>query len=185
MRTTSFLHDLTTRVNALVATISTDLAPLDAPQLNYKPTPTQWSMLECLEHLNRYGRYYLPRLTRALARPSAPAAAFDHSWLGRRAIAAVEPANRKPQQTLARMNPNQSQLDASTVQEFLAQQQTLLGLLRQAPAADLKRKSIAVEFFRLLRLSSGDTLAFLVAHQERHVQQAGRVGQALRPSTPA
>jgi hypothetical protein len=30
--------------------------------LNYKPQEDQWSMLECLQHLNFYGDFYIPEI---------------------------------------------------------------------------------------------------------------------------
>ena len=180
MNASTFLQDLHGRVQLLHATVGTSFAPLETALLNYKPAPERWSILECLEHLNRYSRYYHTQLARALEQPSSPRAEFSHSWLGRKSIDAVRPENRKAQKTLARMNPNQSQLDAATVAEFLDHQTQLLRLLTRAQAANLNRKVVAVEFFRLLKLSLGDALEFLVAHQERHVQQAARVPLELR-----
>ena len=181
MDATTFLQNLQYRTQQLRTTVSTDFAPLEPTLLNFKPGPDSWSILECLEHLNRYSRYYNARLTRALASPATrPAQEFNYSWLGRKSIEAVRPENRKPQKTLGRMNPNHSQLTKVTVEEFLQHQTELLALLIQAQAAELNRKAIPVEFFRLLRLSLGDTLEFVVAHQERHVQQAERVRQQLR-----
>ncbi|SHJ35210.1 DinB superfamily protein [Hymenobacter daecheongensis DSM 21074] len=180
MNSRAFLEALHGRVQALHTTVSTDFAPLEAALLNVKPSPTSWSILECLEHLNRYARYYLPQLAKALAQPAGPAPTdFSHSWLGRKSIEAVRPENQKKQKTLARMNPNQSQLSPATIAEFLAHQQQLLALLAQAKTTDLSRKAIPVEFFRLLKLSIGDALEFVVAHQERHVLQAERVRQQL------
>ena len=180
MNARTFLHALHQRVQRLHATVSTDFAPLAAALLNFKPGPDHWSILECLEHLNRYSRFYNAQLSKALARPATdPPAEFRFSWLGRQSIETVRPENRKLHKTLGRMNPNHSQLDQATVREFLAHQAELLDLLTRAQQADLSRKAIPVEFFRLLKLSIGDALEFVVAHQERHVQQAERVRQQL------
>ncbi|GAA3935144.1 DinB family protein [Hymenobacter algoricola] len=181
MNVTTFLETLHGRVQHLHTTVSTDFAPLEAALLNFKPSPESWSMLECLEHLNRYSRYYNERLAQALAQPaSRPSRAVSHSWLGKKSIATVRPENRKKQRTLARMNPNRSQLGKAVVEEFLQHQRQLLALLTSAKKADLNQKAIPVEFFRLLKLTIGDALEFVVAHQERHVQQAARVRQQLR-----
>jgi hypothetical protein len=181
MNANDFLSALHQRVQRLESTVSTSFAPLEEALLNFKPGPNSWSILECLEHLNRYSRYYHPQLARALAQPATtPSAEFEFSWLGRKSIETVRPQNRQRHKTLARMNPNQSRLDQTTVTEFLAHQAEMLDLLSRAQSANLARKAIPVEFFRLLRLSIGDALEFVVAHQERHVQQAERVRQQLR-----
>ncbi|GAA4003568.1 hypothetical protein GCM10022408_13940 [Hymenobacter fastidiosus] len=71
MNATTFLETLHSRVQQQHTTVSADFAPLEATLLNFKPGPESWSILECLEHLNRYSRYYNERLAQALARPAA------------------------------------------------------------------------------------------------------------------
>src|SRR5687768_15923049 len=39
---------------------------LTEAQLNFKKQPDQWSILECIEHLNRYGDFYLPEIEKAI-----------------------------------------------------------------------------------------------------------------------
>ena len=39
---------------------------LNLSQLNRQPAPQSWSILECLEHLNRYGNFYLPEIDRQI-----------------------------------------------------------------------------------------------------------------------
>lgn len=76
------------------------------------------------------------------------------------------------------MNPNNSQLTRDTVDKFLKHQQELLVLLTKAKGVNLSKKAIPVEFFKLLKLQIGETLEFVIEHQERHLQQALRVMQA-------
>ena len=42
------------------------LRHLTPAQLNQKKSPESWSILECLEHLNLYGDFYLPAIEGAL-----------------------------------------------------------------------------------------------------------------------
>lgn len=42
------------------------LKQLSERELNYKENPEQWSILECFEHLNRYGDYYLPEIEKSI-----------------------------------------------------------------------------------------------------------------------
>src|ERR1043165_1118609 len=39
---------------------------LNDDRLNFKEHPEQWSALECIEHLNLYGDYYLPEIERSI-----------------------------------------------------------------------------------------------------------------------
>ena len=62
---------------------------------------------------------------------------------------------------------------ASVVARFIDQQEELLLLLRKAGHSNLNKR-IAVTISPLIRLKAGDVFRFLVAHNERHLQQALR-----------
>ncbi|GAA4037440.1 DinB family protein [Hymenobacter glaciei] len=181
MAPTSFLAALHTAVTGLRATVQEQFAPLGLALLNQRPSPSSWSMLECLEHLNRYSRYYNPALGKAIAnsQPARPAE-VAYSWLGRKSVNLMRPDNATKQTTLKRMNPLGSHLGWKTLAEFDQHQSGLLELLALAQTADLNRKAVPVEFFRLLKLRLGEALEFVVVHQQRHVQQAQRVQHGLR-----
>jgi hypothetical protein len=173
MQTSAFLQQLHTTVDSIRTTVETELLPLPEPVLNFKPTPEQWSALECVEHLNRYCRYYNPALAQALHHTAAANTEVKYSWLGGKSLEMVRPGNNKQHRAVKHMNPVGGQLTLAAVQEFLEHQTQLLALLQQA-APDLNRKAVPVEFFRLLKLRSGEALEFVVLHEQRHVQQALR-----------
>ncbi|RAK64629.1 DinB family protein [Hymenobacter edaphi] len=184
MQPTAFLQALHATVRQLRATVETELTPLPDAVLNFKPRPDSWSVLECLEHLNRYCRYYHPALTKALAKPGASADDVRYSWLGRKSLDIVRPDNGQQHKTVKHMNPAGSQLSRAVLTEFLGHQAELLHLLTAARATDLNRRAVPVEFFRLLKLRTGETLEFVVRHEERHLQQAQRVAQLAQASAP-
>src|SRR5690606_24125447 len=146
--------------------VNTSFANQELSILNYKPSPESWSMLECLEHLNRYSRYYLPALAKAIANntTNSQATSISYSWLGKKSLDMVRPQNMKKHKTVKHMNPNHSQLTRATVEEFLKHQEELLQLLHSAKAANISKKAIPVEFFKLLKLRIGETFDFVIAH---------------------
>lgn len=183
MAPASFLTALHTAVTGLRAIAKTQFDPLSLGLLNQRPAPTGWSILECLEHLNRYSRYYQPALGQALASATGaptPLAEVAYSWLGRKSVEMMRPANTRKQATLRRMNPLGSRLGREVLAEFDQHQAHLLKILTQAQTANLNHKAVPVEFFRLLKLRLGEALEFVVVHEERHVQQAQRVQAGLR-----
>lgn len=178
-----FLAALHTAVAALRATAQTQFAPLDLALLQQRPTPGSWSILECLEHLNRYSRYYNAAVAKALAKPDPATghqAEVGYTWLGRKSVDLMRPGNAKKQTTLKHMNPAGSPLGREVLTEFDQHQAHLLALLDQAHTANLNRKAVPVEFFRLLKLRLGEALEFIVVHQQRHIEQALRVQDVLR-----
>ncbi|WP_276499606.1 DinB family protein [Pontibacter litorisediminis] len=181
------LEQLSQTTRSLSQTVAQGFDSLSLVDLNYKPASDSWSMLECLEHLNRYSRYYNPALAKAIAQNAVGnnMPSITYSWLGRKSLEMVRPQNLKKHKTVKHMNPNNSQLTRATMQEFLQHQQELLHLLDDAKKADIGKRAVPVEFFKLLKLRIGEALEFVVAHQERHVLQALRVKQQLAQQAAA
>lgn len=182
MTTSLFLTELTVAVESSRAIVRTEFTALPLALLNQRPAPASWSILECLEHVNRYSRYYIPALDRALQLPyHTPAllAEVRYSWLGRKSVKIVHPTTAKKNVALKRMNPLGNLLDWHVLTEFDQYQFQLLDLLARARGFDLNRAVVPVEFFRLLKLRLGECLEFVVVHQQRHLQQAQRVQVAL------
>ncbi|MEJ8758468.1 DinB family protein [Pontibacter sp. H259] len=181
------LEQLSQAVSSQHQTIVSELGNLDSQALNYKPTQESWSILECLEHLNRYSRYYNPALAKAIAANSDGnyVPNITYSWLGKKSLDMVRPQNGKKHKTVKHMNPANSQLSTATINEFLKHLQNLQNLLQNARTANLNKKAIPVEFFKLLKMRIGEILEFVVTHQERHLQQALRVKQELSAKAAA
>ena len=187
MNAMTTLEQLQQTAASLHQTVLTEFAALDLGNLNYKPAPDSWSILECLEHLNRYSRYYHPALANAIAANSNGTyqQTIRYSWLGKKSLDMVQPQNTKKHKTVKHMNPNNSTLGRDTIEAFLQHHAELLSLLASAKHANLNKKAVPVEFFRLLKLRIGETLEFVVLHQQRHLQQALRVKQQLAQQAAA
>ncbi|AYA38087.1 DinB family protein [Hymenobacter oligotrophus] len=187
MNANTFLQQLQAAVRRLQQTTEAELAPLSSEALNHKSNAQSWSVLECLEHLNRYSRYYLPAFEQAMQHPRRPGATAEvgYSWLGKKSLEVVRPGNGKASKTVKHMNPAGSQLSRGVLEEFLQHQSRLLAVLAAAHTADLNRKAVPVEFFRLLKLRLGEALEFVVLHEERHVQQAQRAAKQAQAAAPA
>ena len=185
MTTNQLLSTLQSNIHALVETVETEFMPLSDQVLNTKEAPGRWSILECLEHLNRYSRYYNTALARAIARTKTQLQFRDEpvrsTWLGRKFIAMVHPSNAKKQKAFKSMNPAQSVLDRSVIDEWMHHQEQRLELLTAARSINLNQSHVPIEFFKWLRLNVGDTFQLLVCHEQRHMLQALRVKAKVEP----
>jgi hypothetical protein len=133
-----------------------------------------WSIAQCLWHLNSYGHYYLPLIGDKMKTARQPASTFVSTWLGRYFIKIMLPETGKKYKAFKDHVPP-PQLNAyEEVAEFIRQQETLLRLLKQAKQTDMNRVKIPISISPLLRLRLGDVFQFIVAHDERHLQQAAR-----------
>ncbi|WP_428659514.1 DinB family protein [Runella sp.] len=136
-----------------------------------------WSIAQCLEHLNSYGHYYLPKIQEGLAKKAhlAPKETFKSSWLGNYFIQMMEPETGKKKYKAFKGHIPDSKLDAyAVVAEFIQQQETLLNYLQQARSTDMNAVRIPISIARFITLKLGDVFQFIIAHNERHIQQAMR-----------
>lgn len=167
------LEDRTERHLQIAIGIFQNLAPA---ALDHAPGFERWSVAACLWHLNSYGDHYYPRIEAAL-KVSAPGAThFTSTWLGAYFTRLMEPGPgmKKMKAFKGHVPPPSVEDPAATVQEFIRQMEWLLALLRNARTADLNRIRIPITLTALIRLRLGDVFQFIVAHNERHVQQALR-----------
>lgn len=139
-----------------------------------KPSATGgWSIAQCLDHLNSYGHYYLPRLRSSLqVAEVSHSNAFKSGWLGDYFSKMMEPSG-KTYKALKGHIPVKELDPHAVVAEFIRQQEELLALLRLAETRAIHSR-IPITISALIRLKTGDVFRFLIAHNERHVQQALR-----------
>ncbi len=144
--------------------------------LNQRANENSWSALECLEHLNRYGDFYLPEIAKAIAKAGAsvsPQTGFRSNWLGQKMTEAMQPQGKgRKMKTFNSMNPIGSQLDEAVLNKFIVQQNNMLELLQRAQRVNLQKNSTSTTLSRWIRLRLGDTLRLIVFHNQRHVEQA-------------
>lgn len=141
-----------------------------------KPSATGgWSIAQCLEHLNRYGNYYLPQIQKGLDKKISGGNTFKSTWLGNYFTKMMEPSTGAKKVKAFKDYVPPVQLNAhAVVAEFIGQQETLLGYLKQARATDLNAVKIPVSIAKWIRLRLGDVFRFIIAHNERHMVQAKR-----------
>jgi hypothetical protein len=146
-------------------------------QLNFKTDTERWSILECMEHLNLYGDYYLPEIEQQISLSKTDSAAiFQSGLLGNYFALSMRAKNRKVQKMKSPKDkvPVQSDLGRQTIERFLMQQEQLKSLLRASYNKDLNTIRISISLNRYIRIKLGDTFRFYSYHIERHLVQAKR-----------
>ncbi|MEO6286210.1 MAG: DinB family protein [Dyadobacter sp.] len=145
--------------------------------LNSPSSSGGWSIAQCLAHLNSYGDYYLPKIRQEIekAAENFEKQDFTSSWLGAYFTKMMEPETSKGKFKAFKGHIPPSELDAAqTVAEFLRQQEDMLFLLRNAVSKDMETIKIPVSILPFIKLRVGDVFQFIIAHDERHMQQAKR-----------
>lgn len=144
--------------------------------LNRPSATGGWSIAQCLDHLNSYGHYYLPRMREKLrAAQPVEKEGFTSTWMGAYFTKMMDPETGKRKFKAFKGHIPPSTLDsAEVVSEFIRQQEEMLYLLRDGLGKDLDAIRIPISVLPLIRMKIGDVFQFLIAHNERHMQQAKR-----------
>ncbi|WP_421895817.1 DinB family protein [Marinoscillum sp.] len=145
--------------------------------LNWKPAPERWSVLECIEHLNLYGDFYLPEIARRIRESQKPAEPyFKPGLLGDYFAKSMLPREKlNKMKTFADKNPNASDLTIDSMDRFISQQKELLVLLNKSRSVSLSKTKTAISISKLITLRLGDTFRVVIYHNQRHLVQANKV----------
>jgi hypothetical protein len=153
-----------------------DLKAQEEKLLQTKADPESWSALECIEHLCRYGDFYLPEVRRSLknAKRVKPQN-FKSSWLGEYFAQSMWPKQGfKTMNTFKSMNPQYSGLRAEVLLEFEEQLKQWQSILNQSSDYSWQKVKTGISISKFIKLRLGDTLRVVFYHNHRHLLQAFR-----------
>lgn len=187
IQTEALLVDLENRTKQLIQEAES-FGQQSEEVLNYKQDASSWSILECLEHLNLYGRFYIPEIKNRISEQSRSLQkgkkeeVFKSGWLGNYFANSMLPkAKLNKMKTFQNMNPLNSKLDKTVIHEFVNQQAQMLQLLEDARKISLNRTKTSISISKLIKLKLGDTFRFVIYHNQRHVAQALRLRLVTLP----
>jgi len=141
-------------------------------------------MLECLEHLNLYGDFYLPQMDSKIKGSNTQAdIEFSSGFLGNYFAKSMLPKEKlNKMKTFKDKNPLNVKLDKSVIDKFVNQQIKLLDLLNQSRNVSLNKVKIQTSISSLLSLKLGDTFQFFINHIIRHLHQIERIKAEMEMS---
>ncbi|MDO6745476.1 DinB family protein [Tenacibaculum soleae] len=150
------------------------LVEVSGEKLQHKKSSKSWSVLECLEHLNRYAFFYNIEINKKMSASSLPfSETFKSGFLGNKFANDMLPKEgMKTMNTFKSKNPNNSKLNKERVLlDFIALQEELLDLLEVAKNKNVDKIKTKTTL-PLVKFRLGDTLRFVIHHNERHIVQA-------------
>lgn len=173
MKSLDLLEELMNCTHENIGAVRT-LQSLPIEQLSAKHHANSWSALECIEHLNRYGDFYIPEISQRLsASPFPKSTRFKSGLLGNYFAKSMLPKeNLNTMKTFTSMNPLNSTLNKDVLITFMRQQEQMLELLSLAKNADLIRIKTSISISKWIKLRLADTLRVVIYHNVRHVIQA-------------
>ena len=189
----TFAEDLDVLARDLTAVIDSARSFCDGvsdEQFNWKPSPVQWSIAQCLQHVVLTGAFAangqeaaINKLKSAGRRSPGP---YSYrgipAAMGGMLMKSVEPPVSKKYRTSKKVVPPERHDRAAVVEGFVGVHQRLATLLLAAKGLDLGAASVPLAV-PLFSMRLGQSLAFEIAHARRHVWQAKQVRSS--PQFPA
>lgn len=150
--------------------------------LTWKEKEISWNTLECLEHLNLYGDFYLPQIESKIKNSTTKTDIEFHSGiLGNYFAKSMLPKEKlNKMKTFKDKNPINENLDNLVIDKFINQQIMLLELLNQSRNVSLNKVKIQTSISSLIKLKLGDTFQFFINHIIRHLKQIDIIQQRLK-----
>ncbi len=158
-------------------------ADLNETRFNWRPSPTEWSIEECLAHLTMVGQWEVLAIERAIdqgkQRGLTGQGPFEYGAIDRFVVHQTEPPVRSPLPASRHFVPLHGQPLTAVMPTFYHVQSQLILQLERADGLDLRRVKVATPISRFLKLSLGAMFAQIAAHERRHLDQARRVREKL------
>jgi hypothetical protein len=157
-------------------------------QFNWQPDPTRWSIAHCLQHLVVSADGLLERqeaaIDRARRRGLLSDGPYRHSSrIGAMIAASIEPPPKRRFKSARRLIPSGRYSIEDVLPAFQRRQDSLKQLIARARGVDLGKTRVPLPGVSILRLTLGQSFAFTLGHERRHLWQARAVRE--HPQFPA
>lgn len=142
-------------------------------ELKWRENPETWNVLECLEHLNLYGDFYIPEIENAINNSiTSSKLDFESGFLGNYFAMSMLPKEKLNKiKTFKSKNPLNSNLDRGTISRFVDQQLQFIALLERSRKVDLNKVKIKISISKWIQIKLGDAFRFVINHNIRHIWQ--------------
>ena len=163
--------------------VRSEFAALGADELHWHPSPKDWNILQCFDHLNETHSYYARRIQAAERQPLSQTGAdapYHSSFWGRIYMNfAFNPRLSFPARGEIAPGTN---LSPAVLATWFDHQATLMAWFQDGAQTDLAATRISIK--GRVAFNLGDVLSILIRHNDLHIGQAQRVLAQLR-SAPA
>lgn len=169
------IHDL----DAVAADAKSSFGQLTTEQLNWKPSSSEWSVAQCLDHLIASNQGYIPIINEVnrgeYKRSLQERLPVLPGVFGSLVLNAVKPETKRKLKAGKGFEPASSEIGADIVSRFETQQKQISELMKTTHELNLRKIIITSPVLSIVTYSLFDAYRIIVAHDQRHVAQAKRV----------
>ena len=178
------MDDLFTQLQQIRHRANELIAGLTPEQLTRRPDPTQWSIAECLAHLNVTGAGFLPLLESAIQQGRENKVLgkgpFKPGALGRLLKWIAEPPPKFRMRAPKAILPPSTITDpARIIADFMRLQDEWERLANECDGLDQEKVKCKTPFPPLPALRLCAPIPWMLAHERRHLLQAEKVKEGM------
>ncbi|MBM3739131.1 MAG: DinB family protein [Acidobacteria bacterium] len=160
---------------------------LSDEQMNWAPAPGQWSMAQCLDHLNLTNRKMADGIEASMKSGRAAGllsdGPFTYGFLARWFHRSLQPPVKRKFKAPPPFVPAPQKRMADILPEWDRTHERITSLIRDCNGLDLARIKVASPASRLLKYSLGIAFWIQTAHDRRHLWQMRQIRN--HPEFPA
>jgi hypothetical protein len=173
------LQSLADQFEAIRGDAENLLRGMSDAQFNWRAEPGRWSIGQCLDHLNVTADNYQPviegRIIEGRSQGKLGQGPFRHGRLGNWFVKLLEPPVKTKFKAPEMFVPPPDRSMNEVATKFFTAQENFFNLICEANGLDLARIKVQSPASKLIRLSLGQALASMTAHERRHLWQARQV----------
>lgn len=171
------LSNFTNDLEAISVEARERFGALTEEQLNWKPAADSWSVGQCFDHLIKSNVEMEPvmKLVKGERQMNFWEKFSPFSgMLGGFLVSSMMKDERKFKAPSKSIVPR-SNVSADVVEQFIAQQTSVIDTIKAADKFDWKKTVVTSPFMSAITYSLNDAFKIVVEHEKRHLRQAGRV----------
>ena len=179
------LEEYQSHFHTLKAEAAALLDQPDADRLRTPPDDDTWSVAQIFDHLNTAGWLLLTELENAIRtgheRGSYGDPPFQYGFVSRWFIRSMQPSSgwTFTAPSVFEPSPPETLYPNETLEEFRALQDQFADCVADAEGLDLRRIRVGSPAVPLLRISLGAWFEATAAHEDRHLDQARQILNAV------
>lgn len=179
MTTNSLFNELEILTKEHISYLENNVITLNEEQLSFRLRPESWNVREIIAHINEFALYYHSAFSKKIDTTiyQEPKETFISSPLGKSMWNTMKLGNannvKRKMKALKMYNPTfvQSIVTENVIQDFVQSQRDLLHILDRAKAINIRKAKIKLLGNTVIRFRFGDTLLYVIYHNQRHIQQ--------------
>lgn len=173
------LSEILADAEQIQTTVTVAFGGLSVQQINWKPSAGEWSIAQCLEHLMMLNTPYFRIIEDALSAKHRPTllarAPLLPAFFGRLVLSSVQPEAKQKVKARPAFAPSSTPIDLGILVRFSTHQEELIRLMKASAARPIGKIIITSAVSPYVTYSLLNAYRILVAHEQRHLQQAERL----------